>query len=70
MAGSRWSADSDLDYLDPRDQHVLCATRGCNNPVTFPAFESVCSKCISMQAEQARIAAALLEAQRLKARLA
>ena len=53
-----------------RDQQVRCATRGCENAITFPAWESVCSKCISMQAEQGRIAAALLEAQRLKARLA
>lgn len=72
MAGSRWSADSDRDYYegDPRDQPVLCATRGCQETVTFP-FDSFCHKCINIQnLEQERIAAALLEAQRLKARLA
>ncbi len=69
MAGSRWSADSDRDYYegDPRDQPVLCATRGCHETVTFP-FDSWCHKCISMHHEQDLVAAAVLAAQRLKAR--
>ena len=70
MAGSRWSAESDMDYYhgDPRDQPVRCATRGCPNTTTFP-FDSFCHECISMQTlEQEQIAAALTAAQRLKAR--
>lgn len=68
MAGSRWTAESDRDYYDPLDQQVLCATRGCRNPITFPAFEVLCTSCILMHQDQERIANAVVTAQRLKGR--